>query len=337
MKTGSCRCGNRIFFNNTLCLSCRATVGRCVPCGALTSFTARNDSSACDACGTAAFPCRNQRYRVCHSFITAPNELCRWCKFTKVIPSLNRPNSVARWAAMESAKRRLLVQLDQLGLPPFIDKLIETHPLAFEFREDSVDMNGQQQKVTTGHESGLVTINLAEADSVHRERLRVQLGEPQRTLIGHMRHEVGHYIDWAWASRIARDEYQRLFGEPNSVDYGQAMCRHYEQGPPADWSTRHVSAYATMHPWEDFAETVNVYLDIMAIATTANEIGGRSLDLSPTADPSQLVAGVLEIVVEVSEYNFDLGLAPLLPEKLHTAVLEKLAYVHCLRRNITID
>ena len=166
---------------------------------------------------------------------------------------------------------------------------------------------------------------------MHREKLRVQLDEPQRTLIGHLRHEVGHYIDWSWASRRAADEYHALFGDPEKVNYAGAMKRHYDEGPPKIWADNHVSAYATMHPWEDFAETVNVYLDIMAIAVTAVDLGNRNLDLSAGADAYDLVSSILKIVVEVSEYNFDLGLLPLLPEQLPLPVMKKLAYVHSLR------
>ncbi len=232
---------------------------------------------------------------------------------------------------METAKRRLLVQLEELRLPPFVDDVASTHPLRFEMLEATTGTNGETRDVVTGHRDGVITINMAEADSVHRERIRVQLREPQRTLVGHMRHEAGHYIDWAWATPVAGDRYRQLFGDPNSLDYNACLQRHYDQGPPADWANGFVSAYATMHPWEDFAETVNVYLDVMAIATTANDIGRHQLDISSSADPKKLVAAVLAIVVEVSEYNFDLGLAPLLPERLSPRVIDKLAYVHALR------
>jgi hypothetical protein len=200
-------------------------------------------------------------------------------------------------------------------MPPFVDDVQQTHPLCFAFQEDYVDPQGNPVRITTGHKDGLITLNLVEADSVHRELQRVQLGEPQRTLIGHLRHEAGHYIDWSWATRTARPEYLNLFGDPTAMDYNQALQRHYEQGPPADWESGYVSAYATMHPWEDFAETVNAYLDILAIAITAHDLGRSELDVSPAADADQLVDAVLEIVVEASEYNFDLGLLPLLPER----------------------
>ncbi len=275
--------------------------------------------------------CTNQSHGVCHSFNELANTLCRFCQFTSVIPPLSQPESVRRWATMESAKRRLLLQLEELNLPPFIDGVQQSHPLSFEFLENSVDAQGQPNNVTTGHENGLITINLAEADSVHRERLRVELGEPHRTLIGHMRHEVGHYIDWSWASRVASEKYQQLFGDPVAIDYSEAIKRHYDQGPPSNWASSYVSAYASMHPWEDFAETVNAYLDIIAIATTAIELGRSELDLSADADAEELVLSVLEIVVEVNEYNFDLGLMPLLPERIPPAVLDKLVYVHALR------
>ena len=300
-------------------------------CAKLSSFTLHSGKATCDACNQVVFACLNQAHHICQSYQSKPDKVCRWCQFTSVTPPLDQTESIRRWAVAEAAKRRLLSQLDDLQFPPFVDDLQTTHPLTFEFKEDTVGKDGNPIKVTTGHQNGVITINLAEADSVHRERLRVQLGEPQRTMIGHMRHEVGHYIDWALASRVAADQYHGLFGDPESTDYCEAMKRHYQRGPLANWADHHVSAYATMHPWEDFAETVNAYLDILAIATTANDIGGRKLDLSANADAENLVKSVLEIVVEVSEYNFDLGLSSLLPERLPPAVIAKLAYIHSLR------
>lgn len=232
---------------------------------------------------------------------------------------------------MEAAKRRLLIQLEDLDFPPFAAKSGETHPLSFRFLEETTDPSGNVQPVTTGHQNGVITIDLAEADSVHRERLRVRFGEPHRTLVGHMRHEIGHYIEWVWEDRLHARGSRDLFGDPQASNYSDALQQYYQNGPPADWEQDFVSGYATMHPWEDFAETVNVYLDLAAIATTANDLGGYRIDLSPTADPVRLVQSVLDIVIEVSEYNFDLGLSPLLPENLPPTVINKLALVHSLR------
>lgn len=330
MRTGKCRCGNRIYFNNVKCLACEAILGHCDCCSSLTSFVPTERRLKCDACDRHVDACPNQIHKVCNSFVPRAS-LCRWCAFTTDIPDLSDSTNVARWARLELAKRMLLRQLNDLQLPPFKNDLNTTHPLTFRFLGDMVDESGNHQKTVTGHANGVVTINIAEADSVQRERTRIELGEPQRTLIGHMRHEVGHYIDWSFASRVAAERYCELFGDPESVDYSRAMDRHYETGPPHDWADHFVSEYASMHPWEDFAETINVYLDIMAIATTANDQRRATFDLAPSADPVGLLQDVLRIVVEVSEYNFDLGLQPLLPERFPKRVMDKLAYVHSLR------
>lgn len=306
-------------------------MGLCELCGALTSFEISDGEARCDHCEQPVYACVNQQYQVCRTFTSAAETLCRWCEFTEAIPATENPKHVGRWARLELAKRQLLIQLEQLGLPPFRANLQQDYPLRFAFLADEQSPTGEKQKVMTGHQEGLITINLAEADSVHRERVRVNLREPQRTLIGHMRHEVGHYFDWAWASRFVLPEYKRLFGDPTTVDYQQALDTHYEQGPPADWPESFVSAYATMHPWEDFAETVNAYLDFMALATTAVEQKRLQLDLSAQGKMDKIVKAVLELVVEVSQYNFDLGLRPLLPEQISESVIEKLQYVHQLR------
>ena len=146
-----------------------------------------------------------------------------------------------------------------------------------------------------------------------------------------MRHEVGHYIDWALEGHFDVPTYSKLFGNPDAVDYDLALESYYKTGAPANWNEQFVSAYATMHPWEDFAETVNAYLDLLAIATTARALGDRDINLNPAEDVADLIARVLTIVVEVSEYNHDLGIQALLPEKFSAAVVEKLNFVHSLR------
>ncbi len=122
--------------------------------------------------------------------------LCEWCQFTTLIPDLEQPINGVRWSALETAKRRLLAELEQLGLPPYIGQMRSTYPLTFQFAAPAI-INGETQSVITGHAEGVITINAEEADSDRREATRVALGEPQRTLIGHMRHEIGHYIDWS--------------------------------------------------------------------------------------------------------------------------------------------
>lgn len=335
MKTSHCRCGNRIFFNNQSCLACGREVGRCDHCHALSSMTIAKDGlHHCDQpnCGLTVVACSNRINKACNSFVmsSAPG-ICRWCELTTVIPDLSHPKNFARWGALEAAKRRLLIALEQLHLPPYIAGVAGKYPLTFHFLAPTVLTDGTVVPVSTGHADGLITISAEEADSDRREATRIALREPQRTLIGHMRHEIGHYLDWCYASRVDLPGYIDLFGDPSSIDYEQAKQRHYNDGPPADWPARFVSAYASMHPWEDFAETVNAYLDMMAIAETANDQGLANINTAATAEMPTIVSEVLRIAITISEFNSDLGLQLLLPEQLPPPTIAKLAYVHRLR------
>lgn len=331
MKTSHCRCGNRIFFNGRHCVRCEAHLGRCGGCGNLTSVTVDHDRQSCDVCKQPVFYCENRNLGACNCLVTRDKQMCRWCKFTTHIPNLEDPQNVQRWGLLETAKRRLLLQLESLTLPPFGSKSNVETPLSFRFLANSINVLGEKSTVLTGHSEGVITINLLEADSAYREKSRVEFGEPHRTLIGHMRHEIGHYFDWALGDRIDRNYYHELFGDPNSVDYELALADHYRDGPSPNWQEAFVSAYATMHPWEDFAETVNAYLDIMAIGATARDLGRLDIDIASIEEISPVIPAILEIATEVSEYNFDLGLLPLLPERLSPTVVEKLSFMHSLR------
>jgi hypothetical protein len=92
-------------------------------------------------------------------------------------------------------------------------------------------------------------------------------------LLGHFRHEVGHYF---WDRLVATDphqleEFRVLFGDDRQ-DYGEALKRHYDEGAPANWQDTYISMYATMHPWEDFAETWAHYLHIVDTLETAGAL-----------------------------------------------------------------
>lgn len=363
MKTTFCKCGNRLFFNNHSCLACGRSVGRCSVCRKLGSFSVNVNSAGsvrvgespdsaaatgmgsasppqaaesfvCDqpGCGQEVMPCTNRNHAACTSFVSGrTDELCEWCQFTTLIPDLDHPANGLRWSVLELAKRRLLAELEQLGLPPYIGEMRFVYPLTFRFAAPTM-VNGEFQTVITGHAEGVITINAEEADSDQREATRIALGEPQRTLIGHMRHEIGHYIDWSYAWRISRGPYIELFGDPMAVDYELAKQRHYAEGAPVDWPARFVSAYASMHPWEDFAETVNAYLDIMAIADTARDQKLCDIDTNPAAEIGRIIQQTLPVAVAISEFNTDLGLPALLPEQLSTVAVAKLSFVHQLRR-----
>ena len=146
------------------------------------------------------------------------------------------------------------------------------------FSPDQVEAGEVKEHVLTGHDDGIIVINVAEADDAERERRRTQMHEPYRTLLGHLRHEIGHYY---W-DRLVRDserlaEFRELFGDER-LDYAESLKAHYANGAPPDWQERFVSAYASSHPWEDWAETWAHYLRITDSLETADACG---LSLQP--------------------------------------------------------
>ena len=202
-----------------------------------------------------------------------PHDMCRACRLNRTIPDLadaNQPDNGYLWGRVELAKRRLVSSLITLGLP-VASRISEdtTRGLVFDFLRSPI--NGPH--VMTGHDTGLITLNVDEADDAKREAVRKALREPYRTLLGHFRHEVGHYY---WDRLVAGtpwlDGFHQLFGD-ESLDYLGALRRNYEQGPPADWPLHFVSAYASTHPWEDWAECWAHYLHMRDTVDTALSFG----------------------------------------------------------------
>jgi hypothetical protein len=207
--------------------------------------------------------------------------LCRSCRLNRVIPFQDSAGNQLLWGRVERAKRRLVSSLLALGLP--VASRVHEDPLfgmAFDLLAPEPG-----QPVTTGHEDGIITLNLDEADHAKREQYRENLHEPYRTLLGHLRHEVGHYY---WARLVEGSlwhaPFQTLFGDER-MDYTAALQRHYEQGPVADWSQHHVSAYASAHPWEDWAETWAHYLHMVDSLDTALSFGLHPPQLSLELEP----------------------------------------------------
>jgi hypothetical protein len=197
--------------------------------------------------------------------------------------------------------------------------------------------------VLTGHANGLITINIAEADDVERERRRQQLHEPYRTLLGHFRHEVGHYYwDRLIKDNSALGTFREYFGDERK-DYAQAINDHYKQGPPADWPSRYVSAYAAAHPWEDWAETWAHYLHLADAVETAAACGlsllprrpdeptlTRDIDLTKRDAGSfnQLLEAWFALTYLMNNLNRGSGLQDGYPLILSAAAIDKLRLVH---------
>ena len=220
------------------------------------------------------------RFRVCAHRSTAiacnwlipatdPSALCGSCRLTRTIPPLDRPKNAERLREIETAKRRVLFALEELGLPVDAKTAPDAPGLAF----DSLESIPGEAPVTTGHANGLITLNVAETDDDYREKNRESLREPYRTVLGHLRHELGHYY---WDVLVRDGEwlapFRQIFGDERA-SYADALDRHYRQGPPLDWGNRYISAYASMHPWEDWAETWAHFLHIRSTLETVTSYG----------------------------------------------------------------
>lgn len=259
------------------------------------------------------------------------------------MPNLDDPANLVAWRRVEDAKHRLVYTLMRLGLPLPDRRQSPQDGLMFDILADPPDNDAP--RVMTGHDNGLVTLALAEADDAERERRRTLMREPYRTLLGHFRHEVGH---WYW-DRLVRDrgllaETRTVFGD-DTEDYAAALQRHYDNGPPPDWQQTHVSAYATTHAWEDFAETWSHYLHIVDSLETAQAFGIEvKPDVAPelgfhrpaTVDPwapgpfEHLVEAWLPLTFAMNSMNRSMGLPDLYPFVLSAPVIAKLAFIHAL-------
>jgi hypothetical protein len=250
---------------------------------------------------------------------------------------------MSAWQKIEFAKHRLFYTLLLLRLPmPAAGETVE--PLVFDFLADTPDTQGP--KVMTGHDNGVITIALAEADDAERERRRANMGEPYRTLLGHFRHEVGHYY-WDLLVRDGDklEQCRAVFGD-DTEDYNEALKRHYDQGVPANWQQDYISAYATTHAWEDFAETWAHYLHIvdslemarafgMAVKPHVDDTGGLTADADDAnvygrGDFRPLVDTWIPLGFAMNSINRCMGQSDLYPFVLSPKVIEKLGFMHKL-------
>ncbi|WP_069263159.1 zinc-binding metallopeptidase family protein [Paraburkholderia nodosa] len=347
MKTFHCdHCNQLVFFENERCERCEARLGYVPQTGEMHAFEdaggGRWRSLSAQANGALFRQCHNYAVeKVCNGMIPADcdDTLCRACQFTRTIPDLSRPENRLYWYRLETAKRRLLYTLGALGLPLVTRAEDPEHGLQFEFLEET----GDGQRIMTGHDHGLITMNIAEADDAHRERTRISLHEPYRTLLGHFRHEVGHY----YFDRLIAQEptgrwlepFRRRFGDERA-DYAAALAAHYADGPAPDWAERHVSAYASVHPWEDWAETWAHYLHIVDTLDTATACGLALLPESPDeptlvdqtpvdeASFDSLLARWFPLTYALNSLNRSLGMPDGYPFALASPVIDKLRFVH---------
>jgi hypothetical protein len=348
MKLFQCQnCGQPLYFENTRCERCGLSLGYLPTREAMTALKEHTDAGEPQrpvwrALADAALYrlCANAAYDVCNWLVpaAAADSYCAACRHNRVIPDLSMSQNLNRWRALEVAKHRLFYTLFQLRLP------VETQAenpagLAFQFL---ADVGPAQPRILTGHSNGVITINLAEADDAEREYRRQQMGELYRTLLGHFRHEIGHYYcDRLIANSQHLEEFRRIFGDERR-DYAAALDSYYASGAPADWSERFISAYASSHPWEDFAETWAHYFHMTDTLETAHVVGlavnpklpqspGAVFDFHPRdTDINRLVEAWIALTFAVNSLNRSMGLHDLYPFVLGPGAMAKLAFVHRL-------
>jgi hypothetical protein len=349
MKTFHCtHCQNLIFFENVRCLSCDHSLAFLPDLKIMAALTQSADGlwrpymPAFDGRGYRL--CGNyDQISVCNWAVPAddPYALCGSCRLNRIIPDLSSARNTTAWFRLELAKRRMLYTLMGLGLPVIPKNGDSNNGLAFEFLEDSP--YGDTQRVLTGHDNGLITMNIAEADDVHREKQRALQREPYRTLLGHFRHEIGHYF---WDRLILNspklDAFRAMFGDERD-DYQEALQRHYGGGVPGNWERQFISAYATAHPWEDWAESWAHYLHMVDALETAGATGlalrpkrADEPSMQPPPDPlnpkhqdfDSMIEAWLSLTYVLNNLSRGLGLPDSYPFVLSTAVIGKLRFIH---------
>jgi hypothetical protein len=344
MKTFHCnRCNQLVFFENTHCENCGARLGYVPEIDQISAFEETGDGRWKSLHPLA----KDLFYRPCHNY--AVENVCNWvvpadsadtlccsCQLTSTIPNLSNPDNRVYWYRLEAAKRRLLYTLSELGLEVQTRVANPEGGLEFQFLEGDSQGHG----VMTGHSNGVITLNIAEADDAHREQTRTAMHEPYRTLLGHFRHETGHYFFDRLIGDTARiAPFRTAFGDEQQ-DYQAALDRHYNEGPPPNWEDSYVSAYATMHPWEDWAETWAHYLHIVDTLDTAVSCGLALVpdspheptltDQTPVEDASfdSLMKRWFPLTYVLNSLNRSLGMPDGYPFTLAPAVIDKLRFVH---------
>ncbi|MBD5769538.1 zinc-binding metallopeptidase family protein [Marinomonas colpomeniae] len=350
MKVFSCQqCGQAVLFENTHCEKCMSPLGF-LP-SELTISALKSVDNTWYAMADKSIPakrlyyCENHQHHVCNWMVEeGGSSFCMACDLNRHIPHLGKIEERQAWQQLEFAKHRLVYSLLRLGLPLESKHDEPEKGLSFDFISEN-NVVPEDANAMTGHALGQVTINASEANDADREQMREDMNESYRTVIGHFRHEIGHYY---WDQLIAKDDQtladcRALFGDDN-LDYAKALEAHYKE-PNADWTNSFISVYASSHPWEDWAETWAHYLHIVDTLETASDLGmsfqpigpnRQSLTTMVNIDPyhhddfEEILAQYMPLTFAVNNLNRGMGQPDLYPFVLVPAVRTKLAFIHQL-------
>jgi len=353
MKIFQCEsCHHPIYFENTICQKCGSALGYLSGNTKLMTLKQSGDSWVpVGRAGEDYLYCSNFSQGVCNWLVEAggSQSMCLACELNRTIPNLSNPGNLEAWQKMEIAKHRLVYSLLRFGLPVKSRAEDPEHGLCFDF-VSSFDALPLGTKTHTGHEGGMITINLAEADSVQREQARRQMGERYRTLIGHFRHEVGHYY---WERLVAPDEtllrnFRKLFGDER-VSYEESLRLHYDNGPRPNWQSDFITAYASSHPWEDWAECWAHYFHLVDLLETAHAFGVSlspnlveepSLNMQANFDPytepnfDRILKACVPLTFAMNSLNRGMGQPDVYPFIQPPPVVNKLRFIHELIRGV---
>lgn len=346
MKIFQCdNCHHPVFFENTHCENCGMTLGFSPKDRNLYALEQTPEGWSLPKNNPSSYVfCSNHQHNACNWLVEAQaaQPFCIACQLNSVIPNLTKPGNLELWQSLEQAKHRLIYSLLRLELPVISKQVSAELGLQFQFLDEAL-VAPSEGAVMTGHDCGLITINLEEADPAKREQTRRQMGEHYRTLVGHFRHEVGHYY---WDVLVARDEqellaFRELFGDER-LDYGEALKTHYQQSDDGSWRSQYVSFYAASHPWEDWAETWAHYFHLVDVLETAysfgisaapRELHSDNLDFKADFDP--YLTGSLETILDksvnltfaVNSLNRSMGQPDLYPFVIAQPVKDKLHFI----------
>lgn len=357
-----CQCGRPVYLRNSQCLACGTALGYVIERLGVVPLTPGPEPETWavhdDPQGPLWRRCANfDSASGCNWMVPLPQDqggtgdhahdlgegLCLACSTTRTIPDLSVAGNDELWRRLESAKRRLLSQLLALGLPVHTRFTDPVHGMSFDFLSS---VPGQSH-VMTGHQSGVITLNAEEAEDAVRERIRAEMREPYRTLLGHFRHEIGHYYwDLLIPNTPWHEGFRALFGD-ETQDYAAALQTHYDNGPPPDWALRFVTSYASTHPWEDWAETWAHYLHMADTVDTALSFGVNAANVELSRDLFELkdlwqpehegapafldfLNGWVRLTSVLNELSRSMGQPDYYPFVLPHAAVGKLQFIHQL-------